>query len=168
MVQRLGEQTDAIFVVCPDALRLAIARAGAFDGFPDDHTSLRLLALQVQRFLMRGPPTRLELGPLVLDVLQGTLSTAERTHTLTPGETRLLIALWPTGAAGAETGLIGSQLAGLARMPEPSMRNHSEYLRNKLADLVGDVVVLANRRGSGYRLALRDDSPLGNADVAVR
>jgi DNA-binding response OmpR family regulator len=171
-VQRLGEQTAALFVVCPDvlrpAVRLAIARSGAQDGFPEDAASVRLLALQVQRFLVRGVPTRLELGPLVLDVLQGTLSTAGRAHPLTPSETRLLLALWPTSAAAPGTGLPGHELAALARMPEPSVRNHAEYLRFKLADLVGDTVAVLHQRGCGYRLALQRKAPSLNEDASAR
>jgi DNA-binding response OmpR family regulator len=171
-VQRLGEQTEALFVVCPDvlrtAVRLAIARSGAQDGFPEDVASVRLLALQVQRFLVRGAPTRLELGPLVLDVLQGTLSTAGRTHPLTPSETRLLLALWPTSAAAPGTGLPGHELAALARMPAPSVRNHAEYLRFKLADLVGDTVAVLHQRGCGYRLALQRETPSANEDTSAR
>lgn len=170
--RRLGERTDRLFVVRPEALRpavrLAIAKGGAHDGFPDDAASLRLLALQVQRLIARSLPTRLELGPLVLDVLQGTLSTPERSHVLTPAEIRLLLALWPTGAARTGVGLPGGQLAGLAHMPEPSVRNHVEYLRGKLADLVGDVVVLGHQRGRGYRLAVQDDSPRAEEGADAR
>jgi DNA-binding response OmpR family regulator len=172
MTQRLGEQSAALFVVCPDAMRsmvrLAIAKAGALDGFPEDTASVRLLALRVQRFLYRVSPTRLELGPLVLEVLQGALSTVERTQLLTPGETRLLVALWPMSDAAAEKGLPAHALAVLARMPEPSVRNLVEYLRFKIADLTDDAVVLTHRRGYGYRLVLQEDFPGGDCAPGAR
>ncbi|MCL5946905.1 MAG: hypothetical protein M1298_02645 [Chloroflexi bacterium] len=169
-VQRLSEQTDNLFVVCPDALapagRLAIAESGAWDGYHEDRTSLHLLALQVYRIVIRESSARLELGPLVLDVLGGSLSAAGRMHLLTPGEVRLLRALWPASAAIPEAGLSGYELAALARMPEFSVRNHVAHLRLKIADLAGDTVMLLHQRSCGYRLALRGEAAPGSRDTS--
>lgn len=86
-----------LFVISPaDArlpIRLVIARHGAADGFTDDRAGLCLLALQVQRALLRGRAGRLELGPLVLATARGTLGAAEQVQTLTPDEVRLLAVL---------------------------------------------------------------------------
>ena len=49
-------------------MRLAMAQQGAADGFPEDRTALCLLALHVQRAVLRGQAGRLELGPLVLSM----------------------------------------------------------------------------------------------------
>jgi DNA-binding response OmpR family regulator len=160
VVERLAARASDVFVISPAAARwaarLAMAQHGAADGFPEERTALRLLALQVQRAVVRGQAGRLELGPLVLDTTRGTLGTGERMQTLTPAEVRLLAVLWST-ADGAETaaGLAGGQVAKLARMPEPSVRNHVEYLRRRLRDLVGEAVGIAHERGRGYRLVLR-------------
>jgi len=162
-VQRLGACASEVFVISPAAARwatrLAMARSGAADGFPEDRTALGLLALHVQRAVLRRQSGRLELGPLTLDTAHGILGTAERARKLTPAEARLLAVLWATAAAPAPAGLPGGRLSGLAGMPEPSVRNHVEYLRHKLEDLVGDVVVLVHQRGYGYRLELRGGAP---------
>lgn len=101
VVEQLAERTDRLFVVCPDvlrpAVRLALAERGARDGFADDRASLRLLALQVERLCVQELSLHLVLGPLVLDVLQGTLCTSQRWCVLTAAEVRLLVALWPRG-----------------------------------------------------------------------
>jgi DNA-binding response OmpR family regulator len=159
-VEQLVMCASAVFVISPAAarwvLRLAMAEQGAVDGFPEDRTALRLLALQVQRAVLRGQSGRLELGPLVLDATHGTLGTGKRVQKLTPDEVRLLAVLWTT-ADIASAGLAGEQLSQLARMPEPSVRNHVAYLRRRLEDLVGDTVAIMQERGRGYRLVLRDD-----------
>ncbi len=53
-------------------------------------------------------------------------------------------------------------------MPEPSVRNHAEYLRFKLADLVGDTVAVFHQRGCGYRLALQREAPPVNEGASAR
>lgn len=172
MVQRLGEQTAALFVVCPDvlrpAVRLAIIQRGAWDGFPADRTSLRILAMVMQRLMVQEMPTRLEWAALVLDVLQGTLSTAEHRHSVTPAEIRLLEALWPTAGAQPGTGLPGQALAELARVPARTVRNHVDHLRLKLEDVTDGSVALVNQRGCGYRLALQCTLPPSSEEQDAR
>jgi len=118
-VERLAVCASEVFVISPAAarwvMRLAMAQQGAADGFPEDRTALRLLALQVQRAVLRGQAGRLELGPLVLETTRGTLGTGERVQTLTPAEARLMAVLWTTAdVGGGAAGLAGEQLSQLA------------------------------------------------------
>lgn len=163
-VAELAANRAVVWVICPEAthwaVRLDIVVGGAADAFPDETAALRVLAFQVRRLVGASPPGRLEWGPLTLDTEKRKVSTAEQEESLTPGEVQVLATLWTAYRSSRATWLSLRRLAALAKLPEHSVRNHVQNLREKLAALLGDAEVLQRRSGGGYRLEL---GLLGNA-----
>jgi len=102
----------------------------------------------------------MEWGPLSLDTDKRKVSTAEQEESLTPGELQVLATLWTAYRSSQTAWLSLRRLAVLAKLPEHSVRNHVQNLREKLAALVGGAEMLQRRSGGGYRLEL---GRLGNS-----
>ncbi|WP_125775737.1 response regulator transcription factor [Antribacter gilvus] len=164
MLARHRREGDATPVVLLSGLGSVDDRILGLETGADDYVTkpfdARELVLRVEALLRRGtfdvepPPTRLDLGELVVDGAARTATYRGRTVELTPREFALLHFLALQPGRPFSRGELLRRVWGWSFGDDSTVMVHVRRLRRKLEDDPADPRLVVNLRGAGYALVL--------------